>query len=422
MSHQSAAVARRFRRSAHLVSYWTARGEIVENYATRRRGPGAPIVHRVLSVFDRWRPLEDLVGALPDHQPRSLARLVDALVRLTFLQRSDQPIPDADAALVEWNGWNPAASFFHCSTRDVKFSTDLDVSGRQMRAKARRVALPPAVKRYPNAPTVALPAPSREGAFADVLLSRRTWRRFSTSPASLHELGDVLSLTFGIQWWVDLPGIGKVALKTAPSGGARHPIECYVLALRVEGLPRGLYHYRGDKHVLERLAERATPRVVTRYLPGQSWFGGASVLVIMTAVFSRTRWRYPFARAYRVVLAEAGHVCQTFCLAASWRGLAPFCTMALAESEIERDLGVDGVSEAAIYVAGFGKRPAGVDWAPWPILRPFDGHGRPRDLGEGQAQGRSEVRGGASRARRSRASSKTSPPGSARSHRRRKSS
>jgi SagB-type dehydrogenase family enzyme len=419
-----AGVEPRFRRSPHLVGYWTAGGPVLENYATGRRGPGAPIVQTLLGIFDRWRPLDDLIETLPNHPRRSLARLVNALVRLTFLQRSDRPPLPAEAALTAWDGWSPAASFFHCATRDVKYSTDLDATARRMRAQARRVPMPPPVKRYRSAPVVELPSPTADSEFPRVLESRRTWRQFSTRPASLTQLAGVLRLTFGVQRWVELPGIGTVALKSSPSGGARHPIECYVLALRVGGLTRGLYHYRADTHVLERLARGATARQVARYLPGQAWYGNASVLVIMTAVFARTRWRYPFARAYRVVLAEAGHLCQTFCLTSSWLGLAPFCTMALADTAIERDLGVDGIEEAAIYAAGFGTRPAGVDWAPWPAGS--TGSRRARSTGSrpavGQAHGRSEPGRGASRTRRSRASTNGGSSASARSHSRRKSS
>jgi SagB-type dehydrogenase family enzyme len=81
--------------------------------------------------------------------------------------------------------------------------------------------------------------------------------------------------------------------------------------------------------------------------------------VFLTAVFPRARWKYRFPRAYRTVLIEAGHFCQTFCLVATSLGLAPFCTMALAESRIEKAL---GVNEGVIYAAGVGKRPAGMDW------------------------------------------------------------
>jgi nitroreductase len=86
----------------------------------------------------------------------------------------------------------------------------------------------------------------------------------------------------------------------------------------------------------------------------------------MTAVFPRTEWQYPFPRAYRVVHLEAGHFCQTFCLTATALGLAPFCTAALADSVIETDLGIDGVSESVLYACGVGSRPPGVEWAPFP--------------------------------------------------------
>lgn len=359
----------RFRRSPHLVSYWTAAGPILENYATRRRGPGEPFVHGLLALFDRWRSIEDASDALPGRPRDSVARIVDELVDLTFLQRSDRPPHARESALTGWNGWNPAAGFFHQSTKDVTFATDLEVAGRRMRALARRSPMPTSVKCCHGAPTIDLPAPSTEGEFARIVHARRTWRQFSKRPAPLPAVSTVLGVTFGVQRWIELPGIGTVALKTSPSGGARHPIECYVLALRVDGLDRGLYHYRADSHALERIASGASARQVAKYLPGQPWYGGASVLVLLTAVFARTRWRYPFARAYRVVLGEAGHLCQTFCLAATWQGLAPFCTMALADSIIEGDLGVDGVSEAVLYAAGFGTRPAGVAWAPWPVAR-----------------------------------------------------
>lgn len=357
----------RFRRSPHLVGYWTAGGPILENYATRRRAPGAPFVHAVLDVFDRWRPLAAAAKALPEAKPSLVRQIVETLVDLTLLQRSDRPAAGVEAGLRGWLPWGAAAGFFHAATRDVLYESDLGVIARRARAKARREPMPPAVKRYRGASTIALPAMrAGDDAFSKVLQHRRTWRRFGRTPASLADLADVLGLTFGVQRWIDLPGVGKVALKSSPSGGARHPIECYVVALRVAGLPRGIYHYRPDTHRLERLRTGATPADVRRLLPSQPWYSGASVVVLMTAVFARTQWRYPTGRAYRVILAEAGHLCQTFCLTASWRGLAPFCTMALADSRIERHLGIDGVSEAVLYAAGFGTRPSGVSWAPWP--------------------------------------------------------
>ena len=93
-------------------------------------------------------------------------------------------------------------------------------------------------------------------------------------------------------------------------------------------------------------------------LAGQWWFRGAAIVVFLTAVFQRTQWKYDYPRAYRAVLAEAGHLCQTFCLTATWLGLAPFCTMAFADTRIEKALKVDGISESVLYAMGAGTLPA----------------------------------------------------------------
>ena len=100
---------------------------------------------------------------------------------------------------------------------------------------------------------------------------------------------------------------------------------------------------------------------MSEYLPTQTWYDEVAVVIFMTAVFARAQWRYDYARAYRSILAEAGHLAQTFCLVATRLGLAPFCSMALADSTIEQDLGIDGVSESVVYCAGVGTRPEGVD-------------------------------------------------------------
>ena len=83
-------------------------------------------------------------------------------------------------------------------------------------------------------------------------------------------------------------------------------------------------------------------------------------------MFERLLWRYAYARAYRAALIECGHVCQTFCLTATKLGLAPFSVMALADTQIEKDLGIDGIKEAVLYAAGVGRPPRGSRWAARP--------------------------------------------------------
>lgn len=351
------------RRAPHVVAYWRDGALVFENYRAGVCVTGAPVTLEILAAFDDWRNPATLVNRLPAYSRSSLARAVAALVRCSLLERSDRKRADADAAFESWEPWDPEAGLLHFSSKDLPYE-DADRASRALRAYAKRQPRPPAVKRYPAAPRVALPSPRTDGEFPRVLLARRTWRRFSSRPVSLAALGTLLGLSSAVQYWVDLPGIARLPLKTYPSGGAQHPLEVYVLARRVSGLAPGLYHYAADAHELELVRKGASSRQIVSYLPTQTWFRSASALLLMTAVFPRMQWKYKFPRAYRAVLTEAGHLCQTICLTATWLGLAPFCTLALADSLIERDLGIDGVSESVLYAAGVGSRPPRVNWAP----------------------------------------------------------
>ncbi|HXV59989.1 MAG TPA: SagB/ThcOx family dehydrogenase [Vicinamibacteria bacterium] len=379
----------RYRRSPHIVSYWSREGLVFHNYATGARVTATPLATRLLDAFDEWREPETLFETIPEFSRSSLREAVRKLARRTLLQRSDRPADAAERTMDPWEPWNPAAGFFHFTTKDLPYDRGEAEADAFLSRRLAQGRPPEAVKGYAG-PVTLLTKPSAPGSFSDVLAARRTWRRFSRSALSLPALSTLLGLTFGIQGWVDLGELGRAPLKTSPSGGARHPIEAYVAARRVEGVDAGLYYYDPDRHGLLTLRRGATRRTFRAYLPGQPWYESAAVLILMTAVFGRTGWLYPHARSYRTVLLEAGHLCQTFCLTATALGLAPFCTDALADTRIERDLGLDGVGESVIYTAGVGARPAGVDWAPWPdeseVPRRFPPKSEARPRGAGRTK------------------------------------
>ncbi len=361
-----------FRRSPFVVAYWKSGRLLFHNFATGAILAANPLAAEILTAFDDWQPAESLAARFSDYSPSSLRLAVHQLARHTLLERSDRLRDPKTRAMESWRRWNPAAGFFHFSTKDTRFLTDPREVARFLRAQLRRGRVPSPAKRYPKAPRVSLPSAQTAGEFPRTLLARRTWRDFASGAVSIGQLSTLLHLTAGIQHWLTIPRIGRAALKTSPSGGARHPTEVYVLALHVNRLPRGLYHYNSAAHHLERLRRGATPREVTRLLPGQWWYESAAAIFLFTAVFPRTQWKYHSPRAYRAVLIEAGHVCQTFLLTATWLGLAPFCSMALADTYAEKFLGVDGITESVIYAAGVGIRPPGKKSARWPskIRRP----------------------------------------------------
>lgn len=344
------------------MCYWKRGTLIVHNYATGIAAVGSPLVCDVLDECGSWRTVPQLQRTVGDRTDATEA-LVERLVQLTFLQKSGRALDPRERAMHAFDRWNPAAGFFHSATRDVPF-LPARTAQRVLARQSRTWPMPSPVKRIAGASIVHLSSPVIDGEFPHVVLARRTWRRFSTAPITKEQLAILLSLSCRVQQWVTAAG-QRLALKTSPSGGARHPIECYVAVRHVHGIRPGIYHYAADVHALERVGrERVSAKMLRRYVPRSGHFAKASAMVFFTAVFERQLWRYPYARAYRAALVEAGHVCQTFCLTATWLGLAPFSVMGLADSQIEKDLGIDGVSEAVLYAAGVGIRPRGVAWAP----------------------------------------------------------
>lgn len=341
-----------------MVLYWQGVALVLENYLRRSRTQATPLACAILHFCSEWRSARQIAAELPGHTEESLRRILELLRERGFLERAGDPRDPQEQALNAWESWNPAAGFFHFSTKDVEFTEDPQGAFAELAQQALANPMPFPGKRYTGRPSITLPqAMQLHEQFPRVLRARRTWRRFAAEPVPLATLSALLQLTFGIQQWCDVPGLGRVAVKTSPSGGSLHPIEAYVVARNVRGLKRGIYYYNAAKHALERICGGVSREFVRRELGHQEWFADCAFLVLMTAVFARTRWKYDYPRVYRAVLLEAGHLCQTFCLTATWLGLAPFQTIAATDTKWEKRLGIDGVNESLIYAAGAGMRP-----------------------------------------------------------------
>ena len=289
-------------------------------------------------------------------------------------------------ALDSWSHWAPLASAYHFTTKDPAIP-----HGEQHQQIEDSLALvpEPAVADAPRTRSgaVRLPSGRSHDLFTQTLLDRRTWRVFGRKAISLARLAELLQLSVGVQRWGKTPQGDPVAFKTSPSAGARQPIVAYVAVRRVQGLGAGLYRYSASGHSLERIAAGMTSRRLEAYVGRQWWFGSASAIVFLAGRIGHVAGRYDHPRAYRFLLLEAGHVCQTFCLTATWMGLAPFCTAALADSRIERDFGMSGIDEIVLYAAGVGTRPEG-GYRQWPDHEPGRPYIRPNRASEGQLASR----------------------------------
>jgi SagB-type dehydrogenase family enzyme len=347
----------KYRRSASLLLYWQGGDLIFENFALRKKISADPIACSILDYCGEWRSVSDVAANLKEYERSSVAETLLKLFENGLLERSDRKPDPRTTAMEKWAAWNPAAGFLHFSTKNTLFGEDQGAAIRELQRRARQEPMPLPVKHYPAAKRIKLRATRSAGTFQEVLRNRRTWRKYGPEPVPLETLAEILQLTFGIQGWAKIPKVGWAAMKTSPSCGGLHPVEAYVLAQRVQGLGAGLYHYNTERHQLERLRAGIPRKALEKNLGNQWWFAKAAFLVIMSAVVARTRWKYDSPRVYRGILIEAGHLCQTFCLTATWKGLAPFSTIAYADTQWEKWLGLDGVSESVLYIAGAGTRP-----------------------------------------------------------------
>ena len=343
------------RRAKCLFVHWRGNKLLFYNFATRLSVSAKPLTCEVLDFFDSWRTSHDAVIHFAGYTPRSVRAALAELVQHGLLLPKDSPELTQDTRIAEeWSAWLPAGSF-HFATKDTPYIDRSRWSLNRLKSMLPKTAQPGIFKTLKGTMKVSLPKRAfPDSEFIRVLMARKTHRRFSKEDVTLEAVSQLLSLVWGVTGYLYSPRFGKLLHKTSPSAGARHPGEVYLMALRVKGLRPGLYHYHPAHHYLERLSTRATPNKAWLYCARAEHAEKAAALFLMTAVFPRTMWKYRVARAYRVVLLDAGHLCQTFCLVATWLGLAPFCTAALKDTLIEEDLGIDGIRESVLYVAGVG--------------------------------------------------------------------
>ncbi len=342
------------RRARCLFAYWQDDRLVFYNFARRRIVSGRTITCDVLDFFGKWRTCEEAIARFADYSPRSVRSSLSQLLQHGLLLRKGSSDAKQDSAIAkEWAPWLPEGSY-HFLSKDAAYVPS-NWGFARLRSILPKTPQPKFFKTVKGAKKISLPArifPSDD--FTRVLMTRSTHREFSRKPLEFATVSQLLSLVWGVTDYLDSPLFGKLPLKTSPSAGARHPGEVYLMALRVKGLRAGLYHYHPARHHLETISTKATGDRASLYCAGQDYVRRAAALFIMTAVFPRTMWKYGKPRAYRVVLLDAGHLCQTFCLVATWLGVAPFCTMAFKDTLIENDLEIDGIRESVLYIAGVG--------------------------------------------------------------------
>ncbi len=164
-------------------------------------------------------------------------------------------------------------------------------------------AQPAPFRHYPGAPVLELPLAAKG--------FDRPYGELGTPPASpvkpdLDSLGALLELSLAIAAWKSW-GPSRWALRCNPSSGNLHPVEAWVLAGGVPGVPDGLHHYEAEQHALE-------GRALTLPAGDAPWLA-----VALSSVMWREAWKYG-ERAFRYCQLDVGHAAGALAYAAAVLG------------------------------------------------------------------------------------------------------
>lgn len=204
------------------------------------------------------------------------------------------------------------------------------------------------VGEYPEA-GVALPPPRLEGttSIEAALARRRSIREFAPTPLRLADLGQLLWAAQGIT--------APLGGRTAPSAGAIHPLEIYVAAAEVDGLPAGMYRYLPAGHALEPLSDGdPRPGVAAAAFEQESILACAAA-ILFAAAPDRTTGRYG-DRGPRYIHMETGHAAQNVLLQAAGLGVGGVVLGAFNDERMAKETNLRP-GEEPLYLVGLGNIP-----------------------------------------------------------------
>ncbi len=181
---------------------------------------------------------------------------------------------------------------------------------------------------------IELPPPVTDGnvSIEKALSLRRSVRRYSDQAMDLDQVSQLLWSAQGIT--------NERGFRTAPSAGATFPLEVFLVVHRVNGLPKGIYHYLPQGNQLHFLREADLAEPLSRACLGQSMLRDGAIVLVFAAEFERTTGRYG-DRGIRYVHNEIGHASQNVHLQAAALDLGTVVIGAYRDEEVESLLQLD---------------------------------------------------------------------------------
>ena len=201
-------------------------------------------------------------------------------------------------------------------------------------------------KRYPRLPSINLHSSDKEGELETLLELRESSRIFSNVALNFNEISKILRSCRIID------SLRDPERRTYPSGGARFPVELYLLSFNITDLAPGAHHYNIKEGKLELLWEQdlrdKRREIISPYLEN------SAATIVFTSVISRAEVKYG-SKAYPFSFLEAGHMGQNILLKSAELGIGACPVSGFIDDTVIKilDLVED---EIPIYTISLGKR------------------------------------------------------------------
>jgi len=209
----------------------------------------------------------------------------------------------------------------------------------------------------PAGPVIELPAPRHDGPISveAALKNRRSIRSYIEAPLTIADVSQILWAAYGItQTRENAPAFIRGGLRTAPSAGARYPLDLYLAAFNVTGLPAGIYWYDSEEHRLMRIVEGDRRKEVSEAAFNQGMFETASAVIVYSAVYERTMVKYGQRGRDRYVCMDLGHSAENVYLQAYALKIGTVAVGAFTDLWLKKALGMTRAEEP-LYIMPLGK-------------------------------------------------------------------
>jgi SagB-type dehydrogenase family enzyme len=185
------------------------------------------------------------------------------------------------------------------------------------------------------------PAPLRM-MLAEVLTTRCSAHGFGSGELPMDVLAGLLVHSYGT---TDLAGLRR---RPTPSGGALYPIDLFVVAERVQGLAKGMYHYDPYRNGLTQ-TRKVDFEALCQATFHPELARECAAMIVLGATFWRSRFKYG-QRGLRFCLMDAGHLMQSLLLLGVGYSLAVRPIGGFLDDEVASAMDFDGVDEAPLYL------------------------------------------------------------------------